>query len=281
MYLLPLLLFYVIYNIIPLGMSLYYSITNFSGFGAYEFVGLKNFAKVLTDKWFWGAFRNTLVYTLMSMVIILPLSFMMAMVIQKGTKKTALYRTFYFLPCTLGGSIVGLIWRFILDPNVGFLNIILRELGVNTANLLWIGGQTLAPVSFTFVNVWVMSGFCMMLWSGGLKQLPGDILEASVIDGVTKTQQIFKVILPNMRSTIRMMFIYVFTTCLKLFEYVFILTGGGPNHASESLISYLYVTMFENRLYGYGSAIAVIELLFAIIGALIIIRLTQRKEDFE
>lgn len=163
----------------------------------------------------------------------------MALAIQKKSKKTAIYRTIYFLPYTLGGAIVALIWRFILDPNMGILNTVLSGIGIDTTNLLWIGGDSLSPISFSLITIWALSGFCMMLWSNGLKQLPGDIIEASVIDGATKRQQIFRVILPNLRSTMQTIIILIYTSALKLFDYVYILTSGGPNHASESIVSYM------------------------------------------
>ena len=195
----------------------------------------------------------------------------MALAIQKKSVKTGIYRVIYFLPYTLGGAIVALMWRFIFDPNMGILNYVLRMLGISTDKLLWIGGPSLSPVSFSVITIWALSGFCMILWTNGLKQIAGDIIEASVIDGATKSQQVFLVMLPNMKSTIQTVLILIYTTALKLFDYVYILTSGGPNHASESIVSYMYNMTFGSRLYGYGSAIAVIELIVAVTGSLLII----------
>ena len=278
-YILPIAIVYTIFTFVPIAVSLYYSLTNFSGFGAYEFVGFKNFATAITDKFLWRAFGNTFLYAVITLVTVVPLSFLMALAIQKKSKKTAIYRTIYFLPYTLGGAIVALIWRFILDPNMGILNTVLSGIGIDTTNLLWIGGDSLSPISFSLITIWTLSGFCMMLWSNGLKQLPGDIIEASVIDGATKRQQIFRVILPNLRSTMQTIIILIYTSALKLFDYVYILTSGGPNHASESIVSYMYNMTFGSKLYGYGSAIAVIELVVAILGSLLIIKLVNGKAD--
>lgn len=278
-YILPLLIVYTIFTFVPIVVSLYYSLTNFSGFGKYDFVGLKNFGLAFTDRFLWKAFGNTFLYAVLTLATVTPLSFLMALAIQKTGIKTGIYRVIYFLPYTLGGAIVALMWRFIFDPNMGILNYLLEKIGVPTKNLLWIGGPHLSPISFSIITIWALSGFCMMLWTNGLKQLSGDILEASVIDGATKAQQVFRVILPNLRSTIQTVVILIYTTALKLFDYVYILTSGGPNHASESIVSYMYNMTFGSRLYGYGSAIAVIELVVAVLGSLLIIWLVNGKAD--
>ena len=111
-YILPIAIVYTIFTFVPIAVSLYYSLTNFSGFGAYEFVGFKNFATAITDKFLWRAFGNTFLYAVITLVTVVPLSFLMALAIQKKSKKTAIYRTIYFLPYTLGGAIVALIWNF-------------------------------------------------------------------------------------------------------------------------------------------------------------------------
>ena len=270
-YILPLVIVYTIFTFVPIVVSLYYSLTNFSGFGKYDYVGLKNFGLAFTDRFLWKAFGNTFLYAVLTLTAVTPLSFLMALAIQKKSVKTGIYRVIYFLPYTLGGAIVALMWRFIFDPNMGILNYVLRMLGISTDKLLWIGGPSLSPVSFSVITIWALSGFCMILWTNGLKQIAGDIIEASVIDGATKSQQVFLVMLPNMKSTIQTVLILINTTALKLFDYVYILTSGGPNHASESIVSYMYNMTFGSRLYGYGSAIAVIELIVAVTGSLLII----------
>ncbi len=278
-YILPIAVAYTIFTMIPIGISLYYSMTNFSGFGSHEFVGFRNFEAAFTDEFLWISFRNTLVYTAVTMAVAIPLSFMMALAIQKKSMKTGIYRAIYFLPYTLSGTIVALIWRFILDPNIGLINTTLKSMGVDTAALQWIGGNILSPFSFAIISVWAISGFCMMLWINGLKHIPSDMLEASVIDGVTKRQQVFKIILPNMRSTVQTVLIFVYTLSLKLFEYVYILTSGGPNHASESIVSYMYNMTFSSKLYGYGAAIAIVELIVAVAGSLVIIGIMNGRKE--
>ena len=271
---------YTIFTFLPIGIALYYSLTNYSGFGAYEFRGLANFAKAFQDKFLWRAFGNTFRHAILTLCLVAPLSFLMALGTLRENKKTKIYRLVYFLPYTLGGAITALVWRFILDPNMGLLNRVLGFFGADTSKLIWLGGDKLYPISFALITLWAMAGFCMLLWSNGLKQIPGEIIEASIIDGASKLQQIFLVILPNLRGTIQTVLILIFTAAMKLFDYVYILTMGGPNHASESIVTYMYTTIFHSRLYGYGSAIALIELVAAVLGSvLIIFLLNKNKED--
>lgn len=278
-YVLPITIVYTICTFLPIMISLYYSGTNFSGFGSYDYVGLKNFKSAFTDRYFAISFRNTLIVALIMVILLVPISFLMALSIEKKSLKTGIYKTIYFLPYTLAGTVVGLIWKFILDPNIGLLNTILRSWGINTSKLEWIGGHYLSPVCFSIIAVWATCGFCMLLWLSGLRQIQSTMLEAAVIDGATRSQQVLRVILPNLRSTMQTVLIIVYTGAIKLFDYVYILTGGGPNHASETLVSYMYNITFKSRLYGYGSAIAVIELLVSIAGSLFIIWIIGRKEE--
>lgn len=278
-YILPIFIAYTICMFVPIAISFFYSMTNYTGFGSYDFVGFKNFGAALGDKNLWLSFRNTLLLTFVTMIVLVPLSFLMALAVKRKSIKTGIYKTVYFLPYTLSGTVAALIWKFILDPNIGWINSSLSAVGIDTSNLTWIGGQYLSPISFAIICVWALAGFCMLIWLNGLKQIPNDMLEASVIDGVNKRQQMFKIIIPNLRSTAQTILIFVFTASLKVFEYVYVLTGGGPNHASETIISYMYNITYRSRLYGYGSAIAVIQLAVAILGSLLIMWALNRKED--
>ena len=135
-----------------------------------------------------------------------------------------------------------------------------------------------SSISFSLVCAWSSMGFYMSLWQAALKGISHEIIEASAIDGCSRSGQVFRIILPMIRDNIASICIFVLTAALKIYEVVFILTGGGPMHASETIVSYLYVTTFDSMLYGYGMTIAVAEFVFAVLISLVSLRISRRNE---
>ncbi len=164
-----------------------------------------------------------------------------------------------------------------MKPNNGLFNSLLGLLRIKGP--VWIVGKgLLSPMSFSMVCAWSSMGFYMSLWQAALKGISREILEASAIDGCSPTGQIFRIILPMIRDNIASICIFVLTAALKIYEVVFILTGGGPAHASEIIVSYLYVTTFDSMLYSYGMTIAVAEFIFAVLISLVSLRISWHSE---
>jgi raffinose/stachyose/melibiose transport system permease protein len=161
-----------------------------------------------------------------------------------------------FAPAIIAPILVGLVWVFILDPKIGLLNRVLA--GASISPVQWIGGDILSPYAISFVFIWSSIGFAMTIFYAGLQLLPGDVMEASEIDGASGWQRLRFVTIPMMRETFAIVTILMITNVFKIFELVYMLTGGGPVHRSETLVSYLYFITFTNQQYGLGMAIAVI-----------------------
>lgn len=270
------LLFYTAFSILPIVLSFCYSFTNFRGFGKFAFLGLKNYQKLFSDKYFWISLKNVMILTVTQMAITLPFSFLLAMVVNRQTVKNAVYKTILFSPYIIPAIMSGIIWKFMFEPNSGFINTVLRAIHLDGLAVQWIGGRSLTPVSVGIAGAWSSIGFCFVLWSTGLKSIPSDVLEAAVMDGASKRQLIRHIILPLLKNTFKVIFLFQLTGCIQSFEMVYKFTGGGPNHASETLISYLYTKTFVDQSYGFGMAIAVIEFLISLIIALVFMALSSR-----
>lgn len=279
LYSFPMVFFYTVFVFIPILIAFWYALTNFRGVGEYSIVGIANFVNVLKDKLFYRCLSNTLKSTIVSMVITIPLSFFLALLIQKNSLSSTIYRSVLFSPYVMGGIVVGLVWTFILDPSKGFINACLNNWGFESLAQQWIGGKTLTPYCVGIISVWSGTGFSILLWLNGLSQISNDVLEASVLDGATKMQQIRYITLPLLKETLKMLLVLKFTGGLKVFDIVQSLTGGGPNHYSETLVSYMYNTTFTQRRFGYGMAIAVVEFFITMVVSMLFMRFTKSEVD--
>jgi raffinose/stachyose/melibiose transport system permease protein len=208
--------------------------------------------------------QNTIIILIVSLVILIPASFALALLLRRRIAGGGTLRALVFGPAIIAPILVGLIWVFILDPKIGLLNRALASFGA--APVQWIGGDTLTPYAVALVFIWSSIGFAMTIFYAGLQLLPADVIEASAIDGATGWQQLRHITVPMMRETFAIVTILMITNVFKIFELVYMLTGGGPVHASETLVSYMYFVTFTNQQYGYGMALAVI---ITILGAVV------------
>ena len=260
----PALLLFTMFVIYPVLYSLGYSFTKFQGFGTPEFVGLDNYVALGQDPFFWQSLQNTVVILVVSLALLIPLSFGLALLLRRRIRGGGALRAMVFGPAIIAPILVGLIWVFILDPKIGLLNRVLAWFGVEP--IQWIGGNTLTPYAISFVFIWSSIGFAMTIFYAGLQLLPIDVMEASALDGATGRQQLRFVTIPMMRETFAIVTVLLITNVFKIFELVYMLTGGGPVHRSETLVSYMYFVTFTNQQYGSGMAIAVIV---TVLGAIV------------
>lgn len=260
----PALIVFSLFVVYPVLYSVGFSFTRFQGFGTPEFIGLDNYAALGDDPFFWQSLQNTIVILVVSLVLLIPLSFGLALLLRRAIPGGSGLRALVFGPAIIAPILVGLIWVFILDPKIGLLNRVLAFFGV--APIQWIGGDTLTPYAVSLVFIWSSIGFAMTIFYAGLQLQPADVLEASALDGATGWQQVRHVTIPMMKETFAIVSILMITNVFKIFELVYMLTGGGPVHRSETLVSYMYFVTFTNQQYGYGMAISVIV---TVLGAIV------------
>lgn len=260
----PALVLFTLFVVYPVIYSMGFSFTRFRGFGAPDFIGLENYVSLGQDPFFWRALQNTVIILVVSIAVLVPASFGLALLLRRKIPGTGALRALVFGPAIIAPILIGLIWVFILDPKIGLLNRVLGLLGA--APVQWIGGDTLTPYAVSLVFIWSSIGFAMTIFYAGRQVLPEDVMEASALDGATGLQQLRFVTIPMMRETFAIVTILMITNVFKIFELVFMLTGGGPVHRSETLVSYMYFTTFTNQKYGLGMALAVI---ITVLGAIV------------
>ena len=226
----PTLVVYMVFIIIPIGMSIGYSFTKYSGIGKATFNGLTNYMRLFKDRLFWISLKNTMIMFILAFVLLLSLSFLIALLLNNKLKGVDFSKSLIFSPAIIAPIIVGIIWVYILDPNIGIINNVLDAIGAS-----------------------------------GLKMIPGEVLEAVEIDGASFIQKTMYVTIPMMKSTISTVAVLIITGVFKIFEIVQQTTGGGPNHLSETLVTYSYSMTFNSGDYGYGMSLATFTFLLSLV----------------
>lgn len=272
----PAIILFLLYIIIPVFMAFYYGFTNFTGIGKPEFLGFRNYITLFKDKIFYIALKNTGLVLAMSLLLIVPCSFGLSLLFARKMRGGKLVKAFCFSPNIISPILIGLIWVFILDPKIGLINAFLRYINVS-AQPEWIGGKTLTPYCVGVIFLWQTLGYNATIFLAGIKMVPPELYEASEIDGAGNMQQLIYITFPMIRQTIIIVMLLVITGCFKIFEIVYQLTGGGPNHMSDLLVTYMYYSTFTSSRYGYGMSIASVTFLISALFAVIYLYVTREQ----
>jgi ABC-type sugar transport system permease subunit len=241
------------------------------------FVGLANYTQLWHDPRFWNALRVTVIYTVVATVGQVVLGLAIASRLRRTTWYSSLLRTAYFFPFVASLVVVGIIWKFLLDPQVGLIDAWLGDVGVSSPPQ-WLESTALALPTVIAVGIWKNVGFTMIVLLAGMQQVPTDLYEAAMLDGAGPWRRFTAVTLPSLRPALLFTTLWATITGLQLFDLVFAMTGGGPTFGTESIVMYLYEKGFVEFQMGYASAIAWV--LFVIILAVSAVQLrVARNRD--
>ena len=280
LFLLPAFILFTLFLAYPIIKSIYFSFFDWAGFGpAVDFVKLDNFKRILTDPVFLKGVVNCLILIVLALLVQLPFSLTLAMLVGRGLRGRAIFRTIFFLPYVLSEVITAAIWLILLNPmpERGFINAVLTLIpGVDP--VLWLADPNLVMIAIFVVLTWKYFGLHLLLYMAGLQNIPKDIEEAAVIDGANKRQLFFGVILPLLSSTIRTSVYLSVLGSLQQFALIWIMTRGGPVNSSEVMSTYMYRYSFVRFDLGYGSAVAIILLLISLIFSVIYLRAFSQKD---
>lgn len=278
LFLLPALLIYVTLMLLPVFQSVYMSFFTWNGIARspMKFVGIANYAKVFSDAKFWNSLVNVLWFIAGGFIVLMPISFLLAHLITKRTAMTQFYKTAFFFPVVLPMTAVGLMWTFILYPDGGLIPMIMEALKLPPVNFL--GDPKVAIVSVVLVNEWIFAGLNMLIFAAGLVSIPTELYEAAKIAGATGFQQLRFITLPLMKESFKIFSILCVTGCIRHFDLVFVMTGGGPAHSTEVPATLLYNEAFKYRNFGTGNAIGVFILVVGLILSYAMNRLLETRE---
>ncbi|WP_367566446.1 carbohydrate ABC transporter permease [Lacrimispora sp.] len=268
----PALIPITLFVILPFCMSIFYSFTNRmlvqKAGKAVDFVGLKNFIRLVTNGSAQQAFINTGIYALLVVPVIVILGIVLAVLVNNSLKGVKLFRTIYFSPQIITMTVVAIVWSFIFSPGPdGLMNSALRAFGIQPQ--AWLQDSKWALFCIAVMYIWQSLGMQMLIILGGLQFISEDLYEAGRMDGCNAYQRFWYITVPMLKNTLVYVLISTTINTLKLFTQVYVLTGGGPKGSTTSVIYLLYKSGFVNNQLGYSSAIAVVFFLIVLTISLI------------
>ncbi|HCL02459.1 MAG TPA: sugar ABC transporter permease [Lachnoclostridium phytofermentans] len=279
-FILPALLLFLCFVVAPLVASGIYSLFEYDGVGTKDFIGLQNYIDLFSkDQYFPKALMNSFILAGASIFIQLPISLLIAIVLARGVKGEKFFRTVYFVPVVISSMVIGQLWMKIFHSEYGLLNMIIRLFGNKEFEFSWLSTPSTAFLATVIPAVWQYIGYHMFLFYAGIKSISSDYFEAAKIDGATNRQISVRITIPLLAPVIKTCLIFSLTGSLRAFDLIYVMTGGGPNHASEVPGTLMYNSLFRRGLYGYGSAQAFLIVVECLLFSYLINRKFKKAED--
>ena len=275
--------------LIPLGIELawvfwpainsfYISLTKWNGAGAPEFIGLKNFQNLLTDPIFMTALINNVIWVVGFGGLSIVFGLSLAVALNKPRRGVGFYRSAIYLPMVFSLAVTGLFWRLLYQPD-GAVNSVLGAVGLSSLEKQWLADPKTALYAVLIAAVWRQCGYIMVLYLAGLKGVDPTLEEAAAVDGASTWQRFWKIVMPQLRGVNAVVFAVTVIDSLRTFDIVWSMTRGGPYNSTQLLSTYMYQTSFTTVNLGYGSAIAVVIFLLAIVFIITYLARATREED--
>lgn len=279
LFLLPALVFYLLFWIFPIFQIFHYSITDYNGYAeAYKYVGMKNFTDLAKEGVLVSSISNTLIYTLLVVVLGNIISLVLAFVLNMKIRGKGFYRSIAYIPTLFSAIVVGFIWSYIYAPDNGLLATFFKMIGLNGENLNLLGKASSALYSIVIVDIWKNIGTTTIIYLAGLQTVPNELIEAGKIDGCNGWQLTRFVRLPLLAASITINVALTIINGLKAFDYPFIMTNGGPGKATNTIIFKLYKYAFNEQQFGKASALGVVAFVIIVfITTVCVIQMNKRE----
>jgi len=284
---LPALALYAVFVLSPYAQAFYLSLTDWTGVsGQVSFVGLDNFTRLVSDPLFLAALRNNGLMLLVVPAVTIALGLLLAVLVTFGGRRgsairgASSYQTAYFFPQLLSLPIIALLWQFVYHPNDGLLNGLLRGIGLDGLARTWLGDPHLALWAVMAVLIWSSVGFYMVLFAAAMGSIPTEIIEAATLDGAGRLATLWRIVLPLLRDTVQVAFVYLGVLALDGFAVVQVMTvgPGGPDDATEVIGLGLYRNAFTFSKFGYAAAMGVALFFLTLTLAVLAMRAGRRDK---
>lgn len=265
---LPGMVLMTVFVFFPLGLNLFYSLFRWSAFSdGKTFVGLEYFRRLFTDENIRTAFKNNTLYAVVSVLCQCGLGLVLAAILENRSmrKYQPFFRTAYFIPSIISITVIGLLWYFIYSPKIGVVNPLLDLLGLGRYKSDWLGSSGTAMGAVIFVSQWQNIGYIMLLFIIAIQKIDESIMESAVIDGASGIQNFFYITVPLVKDTVLVTCVITIIGAYRVFSEIYVMTGGGPGHATETLAAYMYRVGFRNDEMGYSAAISTLIFLVLLV----------------
>ena len=269
LFVLPAFLIYAAFVLIPIVYNIYLSFFQTNMMSPPRFVGIKNYVNLFRDRTFISALRNNILMVAGSLIAHLPLALFFSNILFQKIKGSHFFQTVFFLPSVICGVAVGLTWSFVYNSEFGLLNKLLGVLGLGSLAGAWLANKYAALFCIIVVVMWQFVGYHMIIQIAAMKNIPASLYEASGIDGASKWIQFKAITFPLIKPILKIDAVLIITGSLKYYDLVAVMTGGGPNHATELMSTYMFFQGFRTLKYGYSASIGVILLVLCMCSVLL------------
>jgi multiple sugar transport system permease protein len=254
----PFVILYVLFIIGPTvyGLIISFFDTSLVKSGLSSFAGLANYREALTNSSFWSSLWHTIWFTILTTPPLIVLGFVFALLADRVRRGRWFFRLAFFAPFVMPSAVVALIWIWLYTPGLGLIEAGLNWIGVGAPN--WLGDPNWAMPSLAITTVWWTLGFNFVLYLAGLQDIPHELYEAASLDGASPWQQIRSITIPLLGRTTTLVAVLQVIASLKVFDQMYIMTSGGPNFATRSILEYVYDEGFTNYRVGYASALSML-----------------------
>lgn len=279
LYVLPSLLLLLGIVYVPIVLTGYYGLMEWSGMGAMTFIGLDNYQTLMRDGAFWASVGHSCLFALLSTGS-LALYMAVALVLSGRIRGAGLFRKIYLIPMLLSSVAIARLWEKIYHPTSGMLNTFLESIGIANPPA-WLADEKLVLWAVFVPILWQYAGFYILIYYAALKNIPASLIEAARIDGATGWQVALRIKLPLIAEVVKVTVVLAVVGSLKYFDLIYVMTDGGPNGASEVMASYMYHKAFRGFDFGYGSAIGFFLLVICLLLTWGIRKATAAKDDIQ
>ena len=275
----PAVILLFVFLFVPFVMTLGYSFTNYNILkpDAMKFVGLKNFIKMAQDTVFRKSIINTFVFVILVVPLQVGLGLGLALLINKKLKGISIFRMAFFAPTVLSLVVVSILWSYIYNPNNGLLNSLLGSVGIGPFKFLNDPGT--AMLCIVILSAWQGCGFQMMIFLSGLQDIPSYLYEAAAVDGATPFQQFLNITLPGLKNITTFISLSIVVSAFQLIVQPMMMTGGGPQNSTMTIVYEIYQTGFKYNQMGYGSAMALVFTVMVLVITLIQNKITSKNNE--
>ena len=272
----PAILVFGFVVLIPAVANTILSFASWSGTDTLEFIGLENYFRAFRDEIYLMAYRNTFVYILLTLLLEVVVGLVLAGLVTMSGRRTTFYRVAFFVPVTLPMIVIAILWSFVYSDDIGLINSALRGAGLDSLTRVWLGDPNTALLAISIVSGWIYAGFYMAIFYAALQRIPKHLIEAAVLDGASQWRVFWSVKVPLIRPMIEVAVLLCITGAFQSFDLFYVMTNGGPDHATEIITTYLVEVVFRYRDLGYGAALSTIMTVVVVAIALVLVRMRAR-----
>uniref|UniRef100_S0DFU6 Putative ATPbinding transport protein n=1 Tax=termite gut metagenome TaxID=433724 RepID=S0DFU6_9ZZZZ len=282
LFVLPALLGYLLVFAFPILSSVVMSFFKWDVGGMQKFLGITNYSKLFTtDNIFQQSIWHVLYSALLCLVAQAPLSILLAYLLTRIKRLRNFFKVVFFVPNMVSSAAIGILWIFIYNPQFGLLNSALGGIGLGGLARAWLGDPATALTAVILATCWQFIGYHMIIYLAAMQNISESINEAAEIDGASAWQSFWRITMPLLAPILKIDFVLIVTGSLRIFDVVYVMTTGGPNHASEMIATHMYTRTFKGMEFGYGSAMSVLLIIMCLLITGVLNLAFRRVESLE